>query len=235
MAKRSVDAGNTQVDAIQKVEAALASTGGVSRQTSEGLQAMAARLQEITTHGDEAILAMQAVLLTFTNIRGARFEQATTAILNMASALGTDLKSAALQVGKAFNDPVRGVSALAKAGIQFTDQQRAQIRAMVEAGDVATCARRDVPRQHPPLGEQDWIPGRYLPSGSVDRNAPRERSVSVFPPAEIASIRPPFRSPSALGTDSRCSPPPRRHSMSYCRLRSAVRSGGFSGAGRDWR
>ena len=137
LAKRSVDAWNEQVDAIQKVEAALASTSAISGQTSEGLQEMASRLQEVTTYGDEAVLAMQAVLLTFTNIRGERFEQATTAILDMSAALGTSLQSAAIQVGKALNDPLKGVSALAEAGIQFTEQQRAQIKSMVEMGDVA--------------------------------------------------------------------------------------------------
>ena len=95
LAKRSVDAWNTQVDAIAQVEAALKSTAGVSGQTSEGLQKMAADLQQVTTFGDEAMLAMQAVLLTFTNIRGDRFEQATTAILDMSAALGTSLQSAA--------------------------------------------------------------------------------------------------------------------------------------------
>ena len=68
---------------------------------------MAADLQQVTTYGDEAVLAMQAVLLTFTNIRGERFEQATTAILDMSAALGTSLQSAAIQVGKALNDPSR--------------------------------------------------------------------------------------------------------------------------------
>ncbi len=136
-AKQSVTAWNEQVDAIQKVEAALASTGGVSGQTSENLQKMASELQGITTFGDEAVLSMQAVLLTFTNIRGQRFEQATTAILNVATALGMDLKSAALQVGKALNDPRQGITALSRAGIQFSDVQKANIKQMVEMGDVA--------------------------------------------------------------------------------------------------
>ena len=136
-AKQSVTAWNEQVDAIQKIEAALASTKGVSKQTSEGLQAMASDLQGVTTFGDEAVLSMQAVLLTFTNIRGVRFEQATRAILNVATALGMDLQSAALQVGKALNDPKLGITALSRAGIQFTDVQKAQIRQMVEMGDVA--------------------------------------------------------------------------------------------------
>ncbi len=136
-AKQSVTAWNEQVDAIQKVEAALASTGGVSGQTSAGLQKMASELQGITTFGDEAVLSMQAVLLTFTNIRGQRFEQATKAILNVATALGMDLQSAALQVGKALNDPRQGITALSRAGIQFTDVQKANIKQMVEMGDVA--------------------------------------------------------------------------------------------------
>ena len=136
-AKRSVDAWNQQVDAISQVEAALASTAGVSKQTSEDLQAMASRFQEITTFGDEAILKMQAVLLTFTQIRGDRFEEATRAILNMSAALGKDLQGTALQVGKALNDPVKGVAALAEAGIQFTEAQKAQIKSMIDVGDVA--------------------------------------------------------------------------------------------------
>lgn len=57
-AKEPVTAWNGQVDAIQKVEAALASTKGISKQTSEGLQRMASDLQGITTFGDEAVLSM---------------------------------------------------------------------------------------------------------------------------------------------------------------------------------
>ena len=136
-AKQSITAWNEQVDAIQKVEAALASTKGISKQTSEGLQAMASDLQRVTTFGGEAVLSMQAVLLTFTNIRGVRFEQATKAILNVATALGMDLQGAALQVGKALNDPKLGITALSRAGIQFTDVQKSNIRQMVEMGDVA--------------------------------------------------------------------------------------------------
>ena len=134
---KAVAAWNEQVDSIQKVEAAIASTGGVAGKTSAELQAMASRLQEVTTYGDEVTLSMQAVLLTFTNIRGNRFDEATEAILNMSAALGKDLQSSALQVGKALNDPVKGVAALAEAGIQFTDQQKATIRSLVEMGDVS--------------------------------------------------------------------------------------------------
>jgi hypothetical protein len=40
-------------------------------------------------------------------------------------------------VGKALNDPIKGVTALGRAGVQFTAQQKEQIAALVESGDVA--------------------------------------------------------------------------------------------------
>ena len=75
------------------------------------------------------------MLLTFTNIRGQRFKEASKA--NVATALGMDLQSAALQVGTALNDPKAGLRALSRAGIQFTDVQKVQIKQMVEMGDVS--------------------------------------------------------------------------------------------------
>ena len=124
-----------------QLEARLKSTGGVAGLTAEELLDMASALQDVTTFGDEAIIGMQGVLLTFTQIRGDVFEEATVAILNMAETLGKDLQSAAIQVGKALNDPVRGASALTEAGVLLDDQQRALIKQLVETGDVAGAQR----------------------------------------------------------------------------------------------
>ncbi len=137
MGKTSLDAWKVQEEAIRRVDAALRSTGGTVGFTSAELQAMAGEFQKVTTVGDEAILQMQAVLLTFTNIRGEEFEAANTAILNLSAALGTDLQSAAIQVGKALNDPIAGISALARSGIQFTAAQKETVRQLVETGRVA--------------------------------------------------------------------------------------------------
>jgi hypothetical protein len=120
-----------------QLEARVQSTGGAAGFTTEQLLDMASGLQDVTTFGDEAIATMESVLLTFTQIRGGVFREATEVILDMSIALNTDLKAAALQVGKALNDPIRGVSALAEAGIQFNEQQRDLIRNLVETGDVA--------------------------------------------------------------------------------------------------
>jgi hypothetical protein len=81
------------------------------------------------------------MLLTFTRISGDTFPKATEAVLNVAQAMGTDLKSAAIQVGKALNDPILGVSALARSGIQFTEAQREMIKQMVETNRLAEAQR----------------------------------------------------------------------------------------------
>jgi hypothetical protein len=124
-------------DALRQLEARLKSTGGVAGVTSDQLQDNAAALQQVTTYGDDAIVSMNALLLTFTNIRGQQVFGATEAILDLATAMGTDLNSAALQVGKALNDPVKGISALGRAGIQFSEDQKKVIKSLVETGDIA--------------------------------------------------------------------------------------------------
>lgn len=130
-----------QEGAIAQVEARIKSTGGAAGQTSEQLQRIASSLQGVTTIGDEATLEMQALLLAFTKIKGDEFELATERVLDMSQAMGTDLKSSAIQVGKALNDPIRGISALSRAGVQFSESQRASIKSLVEMGDTAGAQR----------------------------------------------------------------------------------------------
>lgn len=122
---------------IAQMEATLKSTGRFTEELSGQMQDYASALQKVTTFGDEAIIGAQGLLLTFTQVGGTTFPRAQKAILDVATAMGTDLKSATIQVGKALNDPVLGLTALSRSGIQFTDDQRDMIKAMVEAGNVA--------------------------------------------------------------------------------------------------
>lgn len=120
-----------------QLEAAIRSTGGVAGQTADALNTHAAALQSMTAFADDAVTGAQALLLTFTQVRGETFTKATEAILDVATAMGTDLKSAAIQVGKALNDPILGVSALARSGIQFSESQKAMIKSLVDTGRLA--------------------------------------------------------------------------------------------------
>ena len=125
---------------MAQTEAVIKSTGGAAgltaTQMSEMAQAMSAS-NGASLFSDDAILGAQNVLATFTNIKGQNFGGATQSIIDMSQALGIDLNSAAMQVGKALNDPIKGIAALGRSGVQFTAEQEATIKALVETGDVA--------------------------------------------------------------------------------------------------
>jgi uncharacterized protein YfkK (UPF0435 family) len=123
--------------ALAQLNATLASTGGVSGKTAEQLTSTASSLQKITRYGDEAIIEMQSLLLTFKDIKGDQFDETSKAVLDMATAMGTDLKSAAIQLGKALNDPAKNLSALSRSGITFSESQAETIKQMQAMGDMA--------------------------------------------------------------------------------------------------
>jgi hypothetical protein len=137
----SVRAAGEAAEAQAKVQAAIKSTGGAAGVTFESLEQMAQGLQKVTTFEDDAILAGQSMLLTFTKIGKNVFPQATETILNMSTALGSDLKSSAIQLGKALNEPVEGISALSRVGVQMTKEQEALIKAFVRVGDVESAQK----------------------------------------------------------------------------------------------
>ena len=52
----------------------------------------------------------------------------------MSVALGEDSKNASIQLGKALNDPILGITSLKRVGVSFTQSQKDQIKVLVESG-----------------------------------------------------------------------------------------------------
>ena len=127
---------NVQAAAETKLESVLRATGEAAGFTSAQLQAIAADLQSVTRFGDETIINAQALLATFKEVKGDQFRDATMAALDMSTVLGGDLNGTILQLGKALNDPIRGISALSRSGVSFTEEQKGLIRVLQESGDV---------------------------------------------------------------------------------------------------
>lgn len=121
----------------------LKSTGGAAGASIDQLKAYAGELESISGVDEELILSSQNVLATFTNLKngvGAGndiFNQASEAALNLSTTMGGDLQGASVMVGKALNDPLAGITALSRAGVQLTQSQKDTIAAMVETGNVA--------------------------------------------------------------------------------------------------
>lgn len=127
-------------DAFRQTEAVVESTGMAAGYSAEQMAALATSMsatEGMSLFTDDQVLGATNMLATFTKVAGEQFEGATQASLDMAQALGMDVSSAAMMMGKALNDPVKGMSALSRSGVSFTDEQKAMVEAMVEAGDVA--------------------------------------------------------------------------------------------------
>ena len=122
-------------NAISELEAVLKATGGAAGLTSQELQNMATELSQVTAFSDEAVMGGQSMLLTFKNIGEETFPRATAAMLDMGQMFGS-VDAASVQLGKALNDPIAGISALARIGVTFSDVQKEQIENFMEAGDI---------------------------------------------------------------------------------------------------
>jgi hypothetical protein len=124
-------------NAIKSLDAILKSTGNSVGFLTKELEENALALSAATTFSDEDILEMQKVLLTFTKVTGESFEKATKTVLNMSAVFGTDLKGAAIQLGKALQDPIKGVSALTEIGVSFNAIQKKEIAGFIALNDLA--------------------------------------------------------------------------------------------------
>ncbi len=133
-AKTAIDAFSESQKVTTQLDAVLKSTKGAAGMTAEQITGLANKLSLLTPYEDDAILSGQNMLLTFTNISKDIFPQTTEAILDMSTALGQDLKGSAIQLGKALQDPVIGVTALRRVGVAFTEEQQKQMKVLAESG-----------------------------------------------------------------------------------------------------
>jgi hypothetical protein len=129
---------------MAQTEAAVQSTGMAAGLTAQEIQKMAAEIQKTTPISDEAAQSGMNMLLTFTNIGKEVFPQASKALMDMATAMnsgvtpGADqLSSTAIQLGKALNDPINGITALSRVGVTFTYEQKKMIEQLVRSGQAA--------------------------------------------------------------------------------------------------
>ncbi|MGV3511882.1 MAG: hypothetical protein ACO1OX_07740 [Novosphingobium sp.] len=134
----AINASRDAAGAVAQVEASLASMGPVAGRNLGQLQQQAEALMNTSLFDDDEIMRkVTATMLTFGKVSGSSFDRAQQAAVDLSTKLNGDLQGASLQVGKALNDPVKGVTALSRAGIQFTAAQKSMIASMVEAGNVA--------------------------------------------------------------------------------------------------
>jgi hypothetical protein len=129
------------------VSAGLAKTlqnaGDATGDWAKHAEDLSGALMKKTGIDDEVIKGGQTILATFHDVSGAVgqqsgiFDRASAAALDMSKAGFGSVDSAATMLGKALQDPEKGLTALGKAGITFSDDQKNAIKAMLDSGDKA--------------------------------------------------------------------------------------------------
>jgi hypothetical protein len=128
-----------RIDAIAK---SMNEFGSQAEKTTRRIKDYAQQQSLLVGVDDEVIKATQAKLLTFRNLTktagemGGAFDRATNAAIDMAAAGFGTAESNATQLGKALQDPIKGITALNRAGITFTEDQKELIKTLVESGKV---------------------------------------------------------------------------------------------------
>lgn len=141
--KRGIDDFNESQKVAAQTRAVLKSTGGAAGVTAKHVNQLANSLSQMSGVDDEAIGSSENLLLTFRNIHNQVgknndiFDQATKATLDLSVSMGTDLHSASILVGKALNDPVKGMTALRRVGVSLSDSQEKLIKHLDDTGQRA--------------------------------------------------------------------------------------------------
>jgi hypothetical protein len=141
--KSSVSEAREAAAVTRDTEAVLKSMGGQARVTADDVADLATEISNYSGIDDEAIQSAENLLLTFGNIQDRIgknndiFTQASKVVADFSVRFGVDLNAAAVQVGKALNDPAEGLTKLTRVGVTFTDQQKQQVEQMMKVGDIA--------------------------------------------------------------------------------------------------
>jgi len=157
-----------QVLAEAQLNAVLKSTAGVAGVTAKELTNMASALQKQTRFGDEAIIKAQSLMLTFTKVGKEVFPDAIEAVLNMSEAMGQDLQQGVIQVGKALNDPILGVTALRRVGVQLSKQQEDLVKKFTNTGEIAKAQKIILSELETQFGGTAKAAGETM-AGSLDQ------------------------------------------------------------------
>jgi len=130
---------NARIDQINK---SMGLFGDSTDEVTASLVAYANETARSTGIDQNAIKATQAKLLTFKEIAqtadqvSGNFQRATKAAIDLGAAGFGTAETNAVQLGKALNDPIKGITALTRSGVTFTESEKARIKVLVESNKV---------------------------------------------------------------------------------------------------
>ncbi len=178
-----------------QTSAALKSTGNAANVTKGHIEALAASQMLKTGVDDELIQSGENLLLTFKNVQNelgkgnAIFDRATVAALDLSQAGFGSIESASKMLGKALNDPVKGMTALGRAGVTFTAEQKKSIKSLAEHGKALQAQKLILKEVESQVGGSAAAFGKTLP-GQI---AILRQSMSNLAGQLVSGLMPAFR------------------------------------------
>lgn len=139
---KASEAARTADARILQVATSMDLFGAGAGVVSERLQKLAEQTALNVGMDSNQIKTTQAKLLTFKNLAatattvGGAFDRATMAAVDLAAAGFGSAEMNAVQLGKALQDPIKGITALSRSGVTFTDIEKEKIKVLVESGQM---------------------------------------------------------------------------------------------------
>jgi hypothetical protein len=132
-----------QADArVLQVAKSMKLFGGATESVTMRLSKYADTMELTTGQTAEVTKQVQSTLLTFASVGktadkvGGIFDRATIAAADLAATGFGTAESNAVQLGKALSDPIKGLTALGKAGVTFTEKEKARIKTLVKSNQL---------------------------------------------------------------------------------------------------
>ena len=132
-AKECINAYSEAEKVSMRLEAVWKNVGATSGKTAEQMDALAESLEKQTYFTSESIKEAGLLLAATESLTDEGFDRALQASLDLAAAMGEDVTSAASTLAKAIQEPESALSRLKTIGVSFTDEEKAQIKALAEA------------------------------------------------------------------------------------------------------
>ena len=135
--KSSKEAFDDLEKSVTRVNTVIRSTRGAAGFSGEQIEDQAKELSKSIVNGRSEILDAQGMLLSFTQIKGPVFGQATQAVADFATFYKEDMTAAALSIGKALNNPLTGMARLQRQGVAFNETQKEAIKNYIAQGKLS--------------------------------------------------------------------------------------------------
>jgi hypothetical protein len=139
----AAEAAATAEARLDQVAKSMGLVDGAYEGATQRAKDYASELSKQIAVDDNVILATQAKLATFSelgktmNQTNGAFDRATKAAFDLAATGFGSAESNAIQLGKALQDPVKGITALARAGVTFSEEEKKLIKSLVDTGQAA--------------------------------------------------------------------------------------------------